>query len=170
METQEKDYYNMEDIMARVAYSAIVEAHENYRKIDINLDYWIESGKKLIDASKHEEWDKCVRSLCDKKYCTDTTVSNHVKSIEVSLELLNILQTKNISEVAEDFDAASYPINVFEMVRNLILRFSRLGPIFYELTSYGDISPDEKRTIDYFKTQNREAKVLDLINRDMDKK
>ncbi len=157
--------FDIEKILAKVERAVELATKKAYKRIDDDLDSWISRGKEVIDVEKHEEWERCVRSLTNKKCCTDSTVINHVTSLDVAIDVLSQLKGECLIKVVDEFTCASYPISVLEMVRNLIMRFSEVGPSFYAFTSFEELSDEERIEIEGFQRHNNDLKRLDLTDK-----
>ncbi len=154
----------IKEIIARVEYASSLARMEAYNRINAGLDSWIEEGKKVIYEEKHDEWESCVRALLDKKLCNDSTVLTHVQALDVAINVMFKLMTESFLDVASEFERKSYPINVIEFVRNLVLRFGYSGPEFFEVTAYRVITPDEMQQVQSIRSYNQELRKLRLVN------
>lgn len=169
MEVKKETKKMLDDILEKVEYAALLARTEAYRRIDNEMDSWIEGGKKVIHESKHEAWEACVRAMLDKKYLTKISVLTNVQTLDVAINVMYKLMTEPVADVAMEFDRNSYPINVIEFVRNLVLRFAYAGPSFFEATAYREVSHDEQLLVIATRKENEDLRRLGLSNPDMQK-
>ena len=159
----------IDDILERVEYAAELARMDAIKRIETEIDSWIGDGKKVIHESRHEEWEACVRAMLDKKYLTKDSVLTHVQSLDVAINVMYKLMTEPVADVAMEFDRKSYPINVLEFVRNLVLRFAYAGPAFFEATAYREITHNERLLVISIRKENEDSRVLGLSNPNMQK-
>ena len=169
MEVQRETKKIIDDILEKVEYAAELARTDAYRRIDNEIDLWIENGKKVIHESKHETWEACVRAILDKKYLTNVSVLTHVQTLDVAINVMYKLMTDPVADVAMEFDRNSYPINVIEFVRNLVLRFAYAGPSFFEATAYREVTHEEQLLVIATREQNENLKKLGLSNPEIQK-
>ena len=106
----------------------LLEKEKRELAISYNLSFWIREGKRIIDSSKHIEWEECVKffSNCDCYYLV----------IDDALDIMYELEAgSSLSDVKEIFISQELSGNSAFIVKNLVYIFSKRGREFYDLVS-----------------------------------
>lgn len=124
-----------------------LQRKEDMEKAQEKIPSWIQRGQELIYKERHEDWKKCVLSRASDIY--------HGAELDASLDIMQALENGvTIEEAKEMLDEQEHSGMSASLVRNILFSFSSKGPEFWEATSYGEISPNNKMKLKIKKEEN----------------
>ena len=110
---------------------------------------WIERGRKIIYPEKIEKWKEYMDCSIRGIY--------HGAEIETALGLIEKLEAgASIEEVEKELDAQNHSGTSHEIVRLLILHFSKKGPEFYEKTCKLEMDRKTRMEVERVRRENAE--------------
>lgn len=96
--------------------------------LQYNIPFWIKEGKKVIDPSKHIEWEECVKSFAN----TDC----YYLIIDDVLDIMYELEAgSSLDDVKDIFVSQEHSGNCAFIVKNIVYMFSKRGKEFYNMIS-----------------------------------
>lgn len=108
---------------------------------------WIEQGEKFIYPERIGKWINCVEDRAGDFY--------HGMDLDSALALMEKLESgATMEEVKEMFDEQGHSGHSAGMVRWILLNFAKRGPEFYESTAWGELSDEDKKSVEDKKKEN----------------
>ncbi len=128
------------------------EAREE-KEAQEKIPSWIERGKKIIYPEREAEWKECVEARASDLY--------HGEDLEMALQLMEQLEAgSTMEDVMVAFDSQDHSGASAAMVRGILLHFSKKGPEFYERTSFGELTENEKAFVEEKRKENAELEKV----------